>query len=289
MASLSERCVPEKQMKLNMDKYESEQYNAIQDWKKSEPSVLAKAFGVVAKPVSWLVKIVIPRGVIESILTGTNFVAKWITDSDDIKRDGGVDQIADLRNRETCSLNVCDQLADNVHNWAVGAATVEGGAAGYFGLPGMILDTPALITMGLRVIYKIGLCYGYEFNNDVDRQFALGILSVASANTMSEKNTSLLMLKQISVMISKVAWKNMTEKGGVGIAIIQIKELAKRIGINITKRKAAQAVPVIGAGVGAAMNAKYLNDIAWAARRSFQERWLRDNGLIVEVSEENLP
>ena len=46
---------------------------------------------------------------------------------------------------------------------------------------------------------------------------------------------------------------------------------------------AKQAIPVVGVGVGAAMNAKYLNDIAWAARRSFQERWLRDNGLLIDV------
>lgn len=44
-----------------------------------------------------------------------------------------------------------------------------------------------------------------------------------------------------------------------------------------------QAIPVVGAGVGAAMNAKYINDIAWAARRTFQERWLRDNDLLNDV------
>ena len=137
--------------------------------------------------------------------------------------------------------------------------------------------------MGLRVIYKIGLCYGYEFNDEADKQFVLGILSVASANTMSEKNTSLVLLKQMSMLVAKTAWKNMAEKGVIGSAVITIRNLAKQIGINITKRKAMQAIPVVGAGVGAAMNAKYINDIAWAARRTFQERWLRDNDLLNDV------
>ena len=218
-----------------------------------------------------------------SALKGLNALASKFADRDDIIRDGGVGRIPDLRDRHIKSLEDCDRLANNVHNWAVGTATVEGGVAGAVGIVGIAIDTPALITMGLRVIYKIGLCYGYEFNDESDKQFVLGILSVASANTMAEKNASLLFLKQMSVLVVKTAWKNMAEKGAIGSAVIAIKNLAKQIGINITKRKAAQAIPVVGAGVGAAMNAKYLNDIAWAARRSFQERWLRDNGLLIDV------
>ena len=54
----------------------------------------------------------------------------------------------------------------------------------------------------------------------------------------------------------------------------------KQLGINITKRKALQAIPLFGTVVGAAMNAQFINDIAWAARRAFQERWLIENQLI---------
>ena len=75
----------------------------------------------------------------------------------------------------------------------------------------------------------------------------------------------------------------MAEKVVICSACITIRNLSNQIGINITKRKAMQAIPVVGAGVGAAMNAKYINDIAWAARRTFQERWLRDNDLLNDV------
>lgn len=263
--------------------YEFEQFNAIEKWKLEEPSVLTKAFGTVAKPVTWLVQKIIPQGAIESVLKGLNALASKFSDREDIIRDGGIERIRDLRDRRRKSLEECDRLADNVHNWAVGAASVEGGVTGAVGIVGIAIDTPALLTMGLRVIYKIGLCYGYEFNDEADKQFVLGILSVASANTMTEKNTSLVLLKQMSVLVAKTAWKNMAEKGVIGSAVITIRNLAKQIGINITKRKAMQAIPVVGAGVGAAMNAKYINDIAWAARRTFQERWLRDNDLLNDV------
>ena len=48
----------------DMNKYESEQLDAIGKWKLEEPSVLAKAFGAVAKPVAWLVQKMIPQGAI---------------------------------------------------------------------------------------------------------------------------------------------------------------------------------------------------------------------------------
>lgn len=38
----------------------------------------------------------------------------------------------------------------------------------------------------------------------MDRRFVLGVLSVAGANSVKEKNMSLLTLKQISTMLTKM-------------------------------------------------------------------------------------
>ena len=57
-----------------------------------------------------------------------------------------------------------------------------------------------------------------------------------------------------------------------------IKNLAKQLGINITKRKALQTIPIVGAGIGAVMNAAYITDITEAAIRIYEKRWLNDNG-----------
>lgn len=59
-----------------------------------------------------------------------------------------------------------------------------------------------------------------------------------------------------------------------------IKNLARQLGINITKRKALQAIPVLGAAVGATMNIVYITDITEAAIRTYQKRWLEENGRI---------
>lgn len=261
-----------------MNNYEKSQYEAIKKWKSEEPSVVSQAVGSVFKPASWLIEKIIPSKAIEGVLSGCNMMAEWFCDIDDIKRDANVVFISELKTKD---LELSDKLANEVHNWAVAAATGEGGVAGFFELPGMIVDIPALITLGLRVIHKIGVCYGFESKSEDDKNFVLSILSTAGANTIKEKNTSVLLLRQISVKIAKDSWEKVAnQKVPLSVAIIAIKSLAKQLGINITKRMALPVIPFIGTGVGAVINAPFINDIAWAARRAFQERWLIENQLI---------
>ena len=62
--------------------------------------------------------------------------------------------------------------------------------------------------------------------------------------------------------------------------MISMKNLGRQLGMNITERKILQAIPVIGAVVGASVNGWFMNDVGWAARRAFQERWLIENNRI---------
>src|SRR5437667_210564 len=84
---------------------------------------------------------------------------------------------------------------------------------------------------------------------------ALGIvvevLSAAGANRMEEKLGALLAIRSIQQALVKQTWKKMAEtaaktqmsKEG---AIIALRNLAKQLSINITKRKALAAIPWIG-------------------------------------------
>ena len=71
-------------------------------------------------------------------------------------------------------------------------------------------------------------------------------------------------------MAAKAAEQAMSKEA----AIIALRDLANQLGINLSKRKLLQAVPFIGAAAGAAVNYKFMDDVAWAARRAYQERWL---------------
>lgn len=268
--------------KEKMTPYEYNEYEQIIKWQNEEPSVVSQTINGVLKPVSWLIGKIVPPKAIQGALTAFEGLAELLTDSNDIKRDGGVDNVEELRIKD---LQLSDKLANEVHNWANGIAAVEGAGTGTLGLPGLIADIPSLITMSLRVIHKIGLCYGYDCITQTDKQFVYSILSAAGSNSVKEKAASISTLQAINKTIAGVTWKKMAEKAtenkfGIEALILAIKQLAKQLGINITRRKALQAIPIIGAGVGAALNIAFINDVAWAARRAYQERWLMENGKI---------
>lgn len=264
--------------------YEKAEAASIQKWENEEPGVLTQASGFVSKPIVWLAQKLVPQKAIEGALNIANAVGSALADKSDILRDGGVSKISDLKNAK---LEVCDGIANSVHNWALAFATAEGGTAGFFGLAGMAVDIPALVTFSLRSIHKIGLCYGYETISHEDEKFVFSVLSAAGANTHAEKMSAITTMRAIQQMIMKTTWKKMAETASEKTfskeaGVLAIKALAKQLGINITKRKALQMIPFIGAGIGAAMNAQYINDICWAARRSFQKRWLDENCVEVD-------
>ncbi|MBL8481808.1 MAG: EcsC family protein [Rhodocyclaceae bacterium] len=133
---------------------------------------------------------------------------------------------------------------------------------------------------------KIGLCYGYKLTDEVGKQMVLSILAASGANTMEEKLAALLTLQQLKIILMKQTWKGMERAAENFLAkegaIIAIRSLAKQLGVNLTKRKALQAIPAIGAVVGSSVNGWYIKEVGWAARRIFQDRWLTDNGKIID-------
>lgn len=268
---------------MKQSDYLMQQYALIKEWENEEPGVVSKTFGKLLSPVGKIISAVVPESVIESAINAANAAAQYLTDTADVLRDGNVESIEELRTKD---LKLCDQMADSVHNWAVGIATAEGATVGATGLPGLAADIPFITTLALRTIHKIGVCYGYvaDANNaEEEKAFVLGVLAAANASTLGEKAGFILGLKQISVLIQRNAWKKLAEMGSVSLlakSIVSVRQAAKLIGVNLTKRKASQSIPFIGGAVGAALNASFINDIAWAARRSYQRRWLEENKVI---------
>jgi len=262
-----------------LTEYEIQQIEEIRKWKEEEPSVVTTAVGHALAPIGWLINKVIPQKVIRGALDLSSSTAQWLTDTDDIIREAGVTSIADLKKHD---LKVSDDLANSVHNWAIALALTEGALTGSAGIFGMAANIPIVITLALRTIHKIGVCYGYEAETQADKEFILSIMAASGANCIEEKVVALLALRSIEVTVAKTTFKKMSEKAasnqlGKEAAIIAVKNLAKQLGINLTKRKILQAIPVIGAGVGASVDGWYLKEVGWAARRAFQERWLQEN------------
>jgi hypothetical protein len=266
----------------NPGEYEKEQIRWIEEWRNEKPNSISAALGLIMFPVSLLIQALVPRSALRRAIGGTSAAAEWLADEGDIMRKGAVAEIDGLRTKD---LKLSDKLANEVHNWAIGIASAEGVGTGIWGIYGLALDIPFVITFALRTIHKIGFCYGYKSKDEKGKQFVLALLSAAGANTASEKADAVKILRAIDVMIAKQTLKTVVEKAAQQqlakeAVLLSVKNLGRQLGINITERKALQAIPAIGAAVGGSVNALFINDVGWAARRAFQERWLIDNNMI---------
>ena len=265
--------------------YEKNQLEAISKWREQEPGIVSQTLGAVLAPLAWVAQQVVPEATVQAAIDGASAVGKWMADAKGVLKDAGVVRVEDLRTQE---LELCDKLADNVHNWAIGMAAAEGTATGAFGILGAPVDIPAIITLAMRTIHKIGICYGYSCDTEKDQQFVRGILAASGANSMEEKLSALTALSALRNALIHQTWTTMAEKAAQNqlskeAVLVMVRNLARQVGINITKRRAAAAVPVIGAAVGGSVNAWYIKEVGWAARRAFQERWLSESGRLVTV------
>lgn len=246
---------------------------SISEWRAQEPSVLSYVLGLAAAPLSWMVRLLIPESAIQGALNGVDWCAKHTLSGQSAE--------------DPENLVQCDRAADGVIDFHIAGAVVEGGAAGFFGIIALPADIPTVIALALRVVRQVGVEYGYTDDNEHETKFVFSVLSATGANSQAEKAEALAMAAMLMNVLSKQAWKAMAAKAAaqqfsVEGAVIAVRSLARQLGINLTKRKALAAIPIIGAAVGACANGWFLREVGTAAQKLYQERWLRDRGLLID-------
>ncbi len=174
-------------------------------------------------------------------------------------------------------LKAADLAAKHFWNWSLGFSAGEGGATGLMGLAGLAADIPSLITVSLRLIQQMGMCYGYDMQADEEQEYVMHVLRIGSTASRQAKMESLLVLRPLEQVLLKVSLRKMTET----IARRELRylslraamqEFAKALGIQLTRRKALQLAPVVGALIGASCNAQFVNDVGRAAYMLYRRR-----------------
>jgi hypothetical protein len=262
--------------------YESQQVAEIEQWMDRSPDAISQIADGILSPVTRVVAMLVPEKAMLAAIDLGAAAGKAGSRLQTIRRFAGIKDYAEMRQKD---LEFCDRIARGEQNWAMGVAAAEGAATGAMGLPGLAIDIPAIVAQAMRGIYVMGLCYGFELKTAEDRELAIGILSASGANSMKEKIAALIYLRTIQDVLAKNTLQKMAEKAAESAisqqaVILAAKALAKQLGVNLSKRKMAQSIPFLGAGIGATINAWYLSDVCMAARRTFQERWLREKGVL---------
>lgn len=166
---------------------------------------------------------------------------------------------------------------DRIIGWLTmkyrGFAFAEGAATGAAGLPGIPVDVVALLTMSLRAIGEYATYCGFDISTQHERLFALNVLGLASSPTDAAKQVTMAQLVRIATDVAKKkTWKDLEQHLFVKV----VQQIAKQLGVRLTKAKLAQVIPVVGAGVGGGFNAYYVSRVCDAAYFLYRERLLAE-------------
>jgi hypothetical protein len=242
--------------------YEAEQVQEIAAWKSEPPNPLGELWKMITLPGAKLVKKVIPDALVKGAIEGSYKGAEMLAWQEDLKVRAGVADLDELKDRP---LEECDGLAKQVGATAMILGTVEGAATGAGGVWTTLLDVPLLFVLSMRTILRIGHCYGYKLDDLRGQCYVLGVLIAAVSGSLEIRRQRLHRLREIEDLLIEETQEE-----------IVVEELTALL----FQLELFEEVPGIGAISGGLLNLTFLRRVERTARRTFQERWLRDNGKV---------
>ena len=166
--------------------------------------------------------------------------------------------------------------SDMMHKFACGAT---GGFGGFFGLAALVVELPLSTTVMLRSIADIARNEGEDIRS-VDTRlaclevFALGgrtsADNTADAAYYAVRAALAAAVREASAFIAE---RGLGAGGAPALARL-VAQIAARFGATVSEKVAAQAVPVIGALGGAAINVVFIDHFQNMARAHFTIRRL---------------
>lgn len=159
------------------------------------------------------------------------------------------------------------------------AVALTGGAGGFFGLPGLAVELPLTTTLMLRSIAAIARAEGERIDEPETALACLEVLAHGGASRSDDASESgyftvrAAMAQQLNVAARHIAAHGISHKGGPALATL-LGRIAARFSINVSEKLAAQAVPLVGAASGAALNMLFIGHFQAVARGHFTIRRL---------------
>jgi hypothetical protein len=159
------------------------------------------------------------------------------------------------------------------------AAMASGAVGGAFGLPALLLELPVSTVIMLRSIAEIARAEGEDLS---EPETALACIQVFALGSYSEADDAAdhgyFAVRGVLARTVSEAARFITERGvvveGSPVLVRFIAHVASRFGVVVTQKIAAQAVPVVGALGGAAVNYAFIEHFQETARGHFTVRRL---------------
>lgn len=256
--------------------YEIDQLKRISAWRDAPPDELTRFFDRALTPAAHVAQKAIPAAWLRNAVNSVQRGSARFAQREALLRQARAGSLDELRDGE---LARCDTLAGQVGRRGAVLAGGSGALFGVAGAAGLVADMPSLLVQAFRVIHRTGLCYGEDCTEEALNRLPVAIFALASANSLAEKQAALQVLEHdaeadsaaIREGLERAAERELAKEA----AVYSISNLSKAITRRLGLAKAGGTLPLLGALVGGAVNAWYLNEVATAARVAFQLRWLR--------------
>ncbi len=174
-------------------------------------------------------------------------------------------QKALLKASETAIMTMKDSTDDaasfnRLHQLGV---AVSGGVGGFFGIAGIAVELPISTTIMLRSIADIARAEGESIRELETKLACIEVFALGGRSQKDDGSESgyyavrTALAKSVMDASEFLAKKTLTDKGSPLLVKITA-EVAKRFGIQVTEKAAAQAIPAIGAAGGAIINTLFI-------------------------------
>ncbi len=270
-------------MSEDISEYDRRAIAEIHEWKTPDLSWFGQAMRAIDWPLSkasdWILDQKLVAEAITNAISGVvqlcNDAAQWSVRPeaiyDEFRQAGHTletpEELASL------TLEDIDKVVGFLGAKYKGIAAFEGATTGAAGLPGIFVDVPALVTLNLRAIGEYATYYGFDVAMQQERLFAMHVLGLASSPKDAAKQVAMAQLVRIARDVAtRKTWAALEEHAFVQI----IQQIARAVGIRLTKAKLAQVVPAAGAAVGLGFNAYYTARVCDAAYYLYRERFLAE-------------
>ena len=279
---------------MNLPEYDDQAIKAIHVWKNPEIGWFGYALTTLNWPLGKTGDLLLSipglgdaiKYAVQGAVGVCNDLAHWSVPRDSIynefrKAGHEVRDASDILNLE---LEQIDKIVGWLDAKYKSAALIQGAGTGFVGLPGIPIDIVAILTLNLRAIGEYATYYGFDLSLPPERLFAMNILGLASSPDAACKQLAMAQLVKIAQDVArKRTWDQLNQHAFVQV----VQQIAKTLGIRLTKDKLAQVIPITGAAIGGGFNAYFTANVCQAAYFLYRERFLAEK-YGVEVIEETV-
>lgn len=259
----------------------------IAEWEKAQPGMITMAIDAVGRPINLMIEKT-PESV--KNLTGKAVlgfmemlkdVSYWTYSEKNLikkARKAGI-HVNSIQELACQDLMLLDGIARSYSISNKMIAALEGAGCGLGGLALIAADVPALFAIGFRSIQQIGAAYGFDMRNPDMLPVIMSAFHAGSGIPPAVKSS---ILADMSMAAAALAGKTVYGKIAGQTKTVLLVDMFKkylnsipsRLAENISKRKLGQAIPVIGAALGAGFNYWFMNNVATSARMIFRKMYI---------------